>query len=72
MNPDTFLVKEKDARVIAKRPAEEEGIFDGTSTGLNVAAAIELGMASGANHTIVTVACDSGMKYINSNLFDRT
>ena len=63
-------VKETEARRMAKRLASEEGIFAGTSSGLNVAAAIELGMELGPDHVVVTVACDSGMKYTSSGLFD--
>lgn len=63
-------VEEAEARRMVKRLASEEGIFAGTSSGLNVAAAIELGMELGPGRTIVTVACDSGMKYMSSGLFD--
>lgn len=63
-------VEETEARRMAKRLASEEGVFAGTSSGLNVAAAIELGVELGPGHTVVTVACDSGMKYMSSGLFD--
>jgi cysteine synthase A len=63
-------IEEAKAREMAKRLAVHEGIFAGTSTGLNVAAAIEIGQELGSNYTIVTVACDSGMKYLASGLFD--
>jgi cysteine synthase A len=62
-------VEESEARKMAKRLVSEEGILAGTSTGLNVVAAIELGKGLGPEYTIVTVACDSGMKYISSGLF---
>ena len=63
-------VEEKDAREMAKLLVSNEGIFAGTSTGMNVAAAIEIGKQLSAGHTVVTVACDSGMKYISGGLFD--
>ena len=63
-------VDEAEARQTVKRLAAEEGIFCGASSGLNVAAAIKLGMELGPGHTVVTVACDSGMKYLNGDLFD--
>jgi cysteine synthase A len=63
-------VNEEAARKMAKRLATEEGILAGTSTGLNVVAAIEEGINLGPDGVIVTVACDSGMKYFNSGLFD--
>jgi cysteine synthase A len=63
-------IDESKARAMAKLLAAQEGIFAGTSTGLNIAAAIEIGQELGPNHTIVTVACDSGMKYLASGLFE--
>jgi cysteine synthase len=63
-------VEEIDARKMAKLLVEKEGVFAGTSTGMNVAAAIEIGKKLGPGHTVVTVACDSGMKYISGGLFD--
>ncbi len=63
-------VDETEARKMAKLLASEEGIFAGTSTGINVVAAIQIGKELGPNHTVVTVACDSGMKYLASGLFD--
>jgi cysteine synthase A len=63
-------VDEKEARIMAKRLAKEEGVFAGTSTGMNVVGAIEQGMKLGSGGTVVTVACDSGMKYLSSGLFD--
>ncbi len=64
------IVEENDARKTAKLLVEKEGVFAGTSTGMNIAAAIEIGKKLGPGHTIVTVACDSGMKYISGGLFD--
>ena len=46
-----------------------ERILAGTSSGLNVAAAIALGKELGPGHTVVTVAVDSGMKYLAGGLF---
>ncbi len=63
-------VEEAEARQMANRLAAEEGIFCGTSSGLNVTAAIKLGMELGPGHTVITVACDSGMKYLSGGLFD--
>jgi cysteine synthase len=64
------VIEEAEGRMMVKRLAAEEGIFAGTSSGLNVTAAIEIGKEMGQGHTIVTVACDSGMKYLASGLFD--
>ena len=63
-------IEESDARRTARLLAAEEGIFAGTSSGLNVYAAIEIGKELGPGKTVVTVACDSGMKYLAGDLFD--
>ncbi|QKG55828.1 cysteine synthase family protein [Hymenobacter sp. BRD128] len=64
------MIEEPEARRIAKLLASEEGILAGTSSGLNVSAAIALGKELGPGHAVVTVACDSGLKYLSSGLFD--
>lgn len=56
-------------RVTARRLARDEGLFAGTSTGMNVAAALELARELGPDRVVVTVACDSGLKYLSSDLF---
>jgi cysteine synthase A len=61
--------EESKARETARLLAAKEGIFCGTSSGLNVFAAIEIGKQIGPGHTIVTVAVDSGMKYLAGDLF---
>ncbi|MBD2751312.1 PLP-dependent cysteine synthase family protein [Spirosoma validum] len=63
-------VDEADARQMSRRLAREEGIFAGISSGLNVAAAVQLAQELGPGHTVVTVACDSGMKYLAGDLYD--
>ena len=62
-------IDENKARETARLLAKKEGRFAGTSSGLNICAAIELGKELGPGHTIVTVACDSGMKYLAGDLF---
>jgi cysteine synthase len=47
------------------RLAREEGLFAGTSTGCNVVAALRLAEQLGPGATIVTVMCDTGMKYLS-------
>jgi len=51
---------------MALRLAREEGLFAGTSTGANVVAALRLADRLGSEATIVTVMCDTGMKYLKS------
>lgn len=51
--------------------AEKDGLFLGTSSGLNVAAAYQLAQAhAGSGKTIVTILCDSGTRY-SSRLLSR-
>jgi cysteine synthase A len=52
------------------RLLREEGLFIGSTTGVNVAAAVKLAQRLGPGHTIVTILCDSGAKY-QSRLFNR-
>jgi len=41
-------------------------LFAGTSTGANVVAALRLAEQLGPGSTIVTILCDTGMKYLKS------
>ena len=63
-------VDEALATEMCRRLAAEEGMLCGTSTGLNVCAAIELAAELGPSSSVVTFACDSGLKYLSSGLFD--
>ncbi len=64
-------IDEGEAREMAWRLAREEGIFAGVSSGMNVVGAINLGRELGAGHTVVTVAVDSGLKYLTGDLYGR-
>jgi cysteine synthase A len=59
-------VSSEQAMATARRLAREEGIFAGTSTGANVTAALRVAERLGPGHTVVTIACDSGMKYLST------
>lgn len=62
-------VPESEGRATARRLASEEGLFAGTSTGVNVAAAIEVAAMRDPGDVVVTVACDTGLKYLSGDLF---
>ncbi len=47
----------------------DEGLCLGLSSGINVAGAVELARQMGPGHTIVTILCDSGFRYL-STLFN--
>ncbi len=59
-------VSTADARAMAFRLAAEEGLFCGTSTGANVTAALRLAERLGPHATVVTIMCDTGMKYLKT------
>ncbi|KAF2725234.1 tryptophan synthase beta subunit-like PLP-dependent enzyme [Polychaeton citri CBS 116435] len=65
---EAWAVEEAEARAMCRRLATEEGLLVGTSTGLNVVAAVKLAKELGEGKTVVTVACDTGLKYLNSEL----
>ena len=64
-------VKTDDAKEMARRLAREEGIFAGTSAGGNVLAAIAVGRRLGPGARVVTLMCDSGLKYLGTDVYRR-
>lgn len=62
-------VSSADAMAMARRLAREDGIFAGTSTGANVLVALRVAERLGPDRTVVTIACDSGMKYLSTALY---
>ncbi len=69
MVSETRAIDEGEARQMSWALARREGLFAGTSTGLNVVAALQLACELGAGHTVVTVAVDSGLKYLAGDLY---
>lgn len=67
---DGYLkVSGRQARDMARRLAREEGIFAGYSSGANVAAALQLLDGPVKGGTIAVVICDSGLKYLSTDLW---
>ena len=62
-------VSTDEARAMARRLAREEGIFAGISTGANVVAALRTAASLGSGATVVTIAVDSGLRYLSTDLF---
>jgi cysteine synthase A len=61
---DIRAIDEEAAFEMTRRLAREEGILAGTSTGMNVVGALDLAEELGPDAVVVTVACDSGLKYL--------
>lgn len=74
LTPDAYdearTVDEERARALALPLARLEGVFAGTSSALNVSGAIELARELGPGRSVVTVAVDTGLKYLSGDLFD--
>jgi len=66
---EIIAVKDEDAYETARKLAKMEGIFGGTTSGANVWAAIQRARIIGTGKRIVTIICDSGLKYLNGNLY---
>jgi cysteine synthase A len=64
-------VKTDDAKEMARRLAREEGLFAGTSSGANIIAAIQIAERLGPAATVVTLMVDSGLKYLNTDVYKR-
>jgi cysteine synthase A len=62
-------VSTEEAMATARLLARREGIFAGTSTGGNVTAALRVAERLGPDQTVVTLAVDSGMKYLSTALY---
>ena len=63
------VIDENDGRAMARRAAKEEGVFAGTSSGVNLKAAIDLAQELGPGKVVATVAVDTGLKYLAGDLY---
>lgn len=66
---DAYQIPDEEALPIVFDLLKEEGLCLGGSSGINVAAAIRMAKELGPGHTIATVLCDSGTRYL-SKLFN--
>ena len=69
VHDEAVAIEEAEARALALPLAQREGVFAGTSTALNVAGALRLAVELGSGGTVVTVATDTGLKYLAGDLF---
>jgi cysteine synthase len=66
---DAIHVEDTETVRYVYRLLREEGLFVGSTSGINVAAAVRIARELGPGHTVVTVLCDGGAKY-QSRLFN--
>ena len=66
---EILTVSTNEAMTMARRLAKEEGIFAGTSTGANIAAAYKIAERLGVGKTVSTIIVDSGLRYISTPLY---
>ena len=66
---EIIAVKDEDAYATARKLATTEGIFGGTTSGANVWAAMQRARIIGQGKKIVTLIVDSGLKYLNGDLY---
>jgi cysteine synthase A len=65
---EIIAVSTDEAKAMARRLAKEEALFAGTSTGANVVAALRVAARLGPGVTVATLACDTGLKYLSTDL----
>ncbi len=65
-SPIDDAVQIEDAEIVRTtyRLLHEEGLFLGSTSGTNVAAAVRVAKQLGRGHTVVTILCDGGHKYL--------
>jgi cysteine synthase A len=66
---EILTVSTEEANEMARRLAREEGIFSGSSTGANIVASLRVAGKLGKGKNIVTVAVDSGLKYLSTEVY---
>jgi cysteine synthase A len=66
---EIVAVSDEDALAMGRRLAREEGVFGGITSGANVWVALRRAKELGPGHRVVTVICDSGLKYLQGELY---
>lgn len=66
---DAYQITDEEALPVVFDLLRHEGLCVGMSSGINVAGAMRLAKEMGPGHTIVTMLCDSGLRY-RSRLFN--
>lgn len=66
---EIITVTSEEAMEMTRRLAREEGLLTGISAGANIAAAVRVAEKLGSGKTVVTVACDTGERYLSTPVF---
>jgi cysteine synthase A len=66
---EIIAIKTADAKAMTRRIAREEALFAGTSSGANVLAALQVAERLGPGAKVVTLMVDSGLKYVNTDVY---
>ena len=62
-------VSTAEAKAMARKLAQREGIFAGTSSGANVVAALQVARRLGPGATVATIIVDSGLRYLSTDVY---
>jgi cysteine synthase A len=66
---EIIAVSDEDATLYSRRLAREEGLLVGISSGANCCAALQIAKRIGRNKVVVVVFCDTGERYLTTDLF---
>lgn len=66
---EVIPVKDEDAYATARALSRREGILGGATSGANVWAALQRARELGPGKTVVTVVCDTGLRYLSGDLY---
>ncbi|WP_119268678.1 PLP-dependent cysteine synthase family protein [Taklimakanibacter deserti] len=66
---ETISATTEEAVLMCRRLAREEGIFAGTSSGLNAIAALRVAERLGSDATVATIMIDSGLRYLSTDVY---
>lgn len=69
MVDEVISATSEEASEMCRRLAREEGILAGTSSGLNVIAALRVAERLGPDATVATIMIDSGLRYLSTDLY---
>ena len=64
------VITDDDAYEMARRLAREEGLLVGISAGANTYIAAQVAREMGGNARVVTILCDSGLRYLSTRAFE--